>query len=384
MLFSAFALNEYIRYFSRALFYYIIIFYIISFVIKHVIISRCIKLGINDVVLSLIFFYFTIITLIFDSYDSVLYMSLYFALIIVIRVELLNSVSKRMKESSFVLAINLAFITAGLVALTKRNFALSAGYGSIFRFIGSFGDPNFFALFGLIGIAYFLENDSSLSRFSMYLLASITLVFVLITYSKTGLIILLAIFTVRVLRNKKRKLSILIAFSILSLLLFGFLVLMYIGAIKITIISNYLDRFLTEYSGYNLIDSLSTGRWDIQSKLFSAFLDTPILNRLFGSGYDSSRKLIYEYSGRLISSHSVYLQMLVDFGWFGLLFYSFILVSLLLKYRYAGLVFLIASFSLSWPFTLPFFALFVLSPVELTRRRFSICRNHNPYDIVSS
>lgn len=385
MLFSAFALNQYITYFSRSLFYYIIVIYIIAFIVKRLVMSRPISLTINDIILSFILFYFFAITLVFNSYDSIYYMALYFVLIIVIRLELGIPSSENMKEGGFVLSINLAFITAGLVALAKGNFALSAGYGSVVRFLGSFGDPNFFALFGLVGIAYFLENDFSLSsRIIRYLLLSLTLVLVVITYSKTGFVILLTIFAARLLRKRKHTLLALVAFSILSLLLFCFLLLIYFDTIEIAFLSNYFDRFFTEYSGLNVFDSLSTGRWNIQSTLFSEFLNTQIVNQLFGAGYDSSRKLMYDYSDRLISAHSVYLQMLVDFGWLGLTFYCFLLISLLLKHRYSGLVFAIASFSLSWPFTLPFLALFVLTPAEVTRRRLAFRSSSYPNEIASA
>lgn len=133
-----------------------------------------------------------------------------------------------------------------------------------------------------------------------------------------------------------------------------------------------------------VFDSLSTGGWNIQSTLFSEFLNTEIENQIFGAGYGSSRKLMYDYSGRSISAHSVYLQVLVDFGWFGLTFFCFLLVSLLFKHRYSALVFAIASFSLGRPFTLPFLALFILSPAEVTGRRLPFCSSSYPKKIAST
>jgi O-antigen ligase len=95
----------------------------------------------------------------------------------------------------------------------------------------------------------------------------------------------------------------------------------------------FVNRFVsspaTLLTAPEKLDVLTNGRWRIYGASVEAFVNAPLKSQLLGVGYNGSRESLAGSLGRLVSTHSVYLQVLLDFGILGTLLFLCLLVFLL-------------------------------------------------------
>ena len=302
---------------------------------------------------------YSIIISYLNGYGSILILGMILTMIILCRVLILNDCIS-MKEVVFSLAT--VSIFSGVVGLMNESYGLSYGAGSVSRFLSSYGDPNFFCMFSvatIVGLMYLAKNNKY-----VYVLILIISIFCTLTFSKSllllvGLNILVFLWKSSIEVSKKIKLCFIIFIGLV--LLNWVLTNLY----DQNIILNYIYRFTKEASGRNVIDSLTTGRNNIQMNFLQYFFNKqPIMKMLFGNGYIGTSSIAPMIGLSVETTHMVYLQILMDFGIVGTMLYAYIFIKGFLcagmVQRQMLLTFFVAMFFLSWQFSVPYFSFYLL------------------------
>ncbi|MDK2979741.1 MAG: hypothetical protein PWQ55_88 [Chloroflexota bacterium] len=197
-----------------------------------------------------------------------------------------------------------------------------------YRIMGTYGDPNFFAQVMVVIIPLALNRLRSEKKPIMKALAAWALaasfLTVVFTFSRGGFLALCAVIGLLVLLRKPPLIAILSGVLIL-LLLIPFLPASYFD--RIQTILEYLP-----FSGADVRGEVSLrGRLSEYEVAVRMFLDHPIL----GIGYENYANNYLDYSVRLgldprrteRSAHSLYLEVLAEQGFLGLVMFIFVLVS---------------------------------------------------------
>ncbi|HHY37354.1 MAG TPA: O-antigen ligase family protein [Clostridia bacterium] len=285
-------------------------------------------------------------------------------------------------------AFILAVLVSALAGLIKGGFINA---GNIERFIGGYTDPNEFAKYMLLGIV-FTTSVNWHSRLVKHIITLSLWGALLLTYSRMGLVIGIAVLLIQVVSGGTQK-------SKSSLLVFGgaTVIIFILVIVSVTSLGQALQIFASSWSQrfqtqerpaefaigsphlYRLND-LTANRLDLYLASVQEWSRESIEVQLAGGGYNYSRIVLARRAGQLISTHSTFLQVLLDFGVFGLLLFVILCVSKLdttswrlprfLHYNLAWLVYIASFLALAWVFSwsnLMFFA--VVGARSRTRRK---------------
>jgi O-antigen ligase len=204
------------------------------------------------------------------------------------------------------------------------------------RFVGGYTDPNEFAKLLLLALAITMSTDVIPAGFRRNLIAIVLCVSVFLTYSKMGVFIgigVLAVGAIGWMMNTAEKSGypfalgsgILMCLALTSILLF-------VPLREWHVTASFMNRIVPlnsfELGIEEKLDFLTTARWSIYKTSVAVFVNSPLKAQLLGVGYNGSRELLATSIGRVISTHSVYLQTLLDFGLIGTsLFLCMLIVS---------------------------------------------------------
>ncbi|NPV54629.1 MAG: O-antigen ligase family protein [Firmicutes bacterium] len=268
-----------------------------------------------------------------------------------------DSVVLKRVLSLYVLA---TLISAG-VGLVKGGYIV--GGRSLYRFIGGFTDPNVFAKYLLIALTVVLFSRAIGSRLLRRVLAGTLIVLTIFTYSKMGMLVagvlILAYLVTRVCSLKSGRtyrsglvtVGLLIALSV---------TLVFLTLRSIPLVGNVVERFTVGLShplnADQFLDALTTKRWSLWNASVDAFVNSDLASQVFGTGYNASREALQLIVGELKSTHSVFLQVLLDFGLLGCILFIFILL-LSLDWRTAHFATFIRTNSLWFTYVATFAAL---------------------------
>jgi len=194
------------------------------------------------------------------------------------------------------------------------------GFTNTGRFAGLMVDPNYFSRMGLISLCILLF-EFHLSKILRNILILFTVSIILLSYSKTSIIVLLIVFSVYFYFEYK---------SFWPIALVGFLVIMFFA---FTYFDSF-DRFdienpikIREINIYNPIDIITSGRTFIWVNALREFFGD-YRNVLFGIGIGAGRELVKNAIGVPIVLHNGFLDLLVEAGTIGsILLFSCILYS---------------------------------------------------------
>lgn len=312
----------------------------------------------DDLYIILVFTYSLVITLL-NGTTNIFVLACSMLTIIMIRV-MLNS--QILNISEVIIAFCVMFIFSGIVGLKEDAFGLSFGVGSVSRFISSLGDPNFYSLLGIVCILGII-NLTNLKLAVKSIVILVLSVFALMTFSKSLIFLLLVnllyyLFNSKI--NKKNKVRILF-FTTMTILIAGFIMQLYFDQ---NLLNNYLFRFSDESSGIGGIDDFTTGRYSIQRAALDYFANQDILSLMFGSGYIGTDKIFQSLRLSVMTTHSAYSQILLDFGIIGAILYTYMF---LYGYIYADksvrpilVTYIFAFLSLSWQFSVPNLLFYIL------------------------
>lgn len=200
--------------------------------------------------------------------------------------------------------------SAGMIALRGKEVPAFWG-SSAMRFQGLFGDPNYYMLLLITGIALLLKLRDShrIRRFSFMTMAAGLSLLGLLTYSKTFLLVFVLLAGIYVLwqfRNKKFFFGLALAVVMIG----GAALLLLADFSPLSIIGTRL------FSSYNISD-LTTGRTDVFARYWNS-ITRNAGSFLFGNGFAAKRL------GK--DPHNLYLEIWYYSGAVGLLlmagFYS--------------------------------------------------------------
>ena len=189
------------------------------------------------------------------------------------------------------------------------------------RLAGITGNPNktAYMLCMLMPIQYyfFKTPELGLARWLLLVLIALEIVFVLLSGSRGGLITLVLALGVAFIVYRDYRMMVLAAFSIPIAMIFLFQQSLYF--------QETLERVGVLLSGD--LDAASANRFKIWTALLKDFMDTPMAT-IFGTGFGSAINL-----GVGARAHSLYIQILVEFGIPGLLVWLGLIWSFISKAR---------------------------------------------------
>jgi hypothetical protein len=316
-----------------------------------------------DSYLVIVFIYSFIISII-NGFESPIVLLAFMFMIFIVRLMINNNI---IFIHEIIAAFCVMFIFSGVIGLITNSFGLSHGVGSINRFISSYGDPNFYTLMGVVsifGVYYYLK----VNKIYKYAIIIIVLMLILITFSKmlimlffVNVLYLLYLYRYRLRFNNYFKNILFIVF-----LLFFVNILMDV-LFHQNIINNYIYRFTEESTlgnNYDNINDVSSGRLSIQDIVLRHLFDQNILSLMFGNGYIGTKKYFNDINLGMITAHSVYMQILIDFGLIGAILYIILFVEGFKKSdNYTRIIIMNYYFvflSLSWQYSIPYFIFYVI------------------------
>lgn len=184
----------------------------------------------------------------------------------------------------------------------------SIGQTSAKRIIGTFGNPNDNAMFFLFLFAFYASRiDYAKDKLYSFTALSIvgSSIMVILTQSRTGFVVLIALFILHLYLNSKHYKKVLV-------LALSFLVFFLVNYNVDTVASSYYHN-----TSVNIVENSSVkGRIHVWEKLFSMWKEKPF----FGYGPNKN----YMYSNNIYPENE-YIFFLWRFGIVGLLFYLYLL-----------------------------------------------------------
>ncbi|MCM3729110.1 O-antigen ligase family protein [Neobacillus cucumis] len=186
-----------------------------------------------------------------------------------------------------------------------------------------FSHPNFYSLYLIVVIIFIMEkvNFEGRKKFLSYSYIIFILLLLLFgTGARTSFAVAMVILAYNFfIFSKRRLLNIfgLVSLAILSLPLYKYF-------------SSYLmtTRIFNMSYGYTMPGQIDSYQWRLMrwSDGLSSFRDYPLINQIFGYGWQTSPILSRAFNG--MAMHNEYLRMLVDFGVIGAAVYVIALLSL--------------------------------------------------------
>lgn len=310
----------------------------------------------DDLFVFIFFAYCFIIMTIFghDSFFILL------AIIIIVLIGRFFISTKKTNLSEIIIGTSIALVFCGIIGLKENSFGLSNGAGSVSRFLTSYGDPNFYCL---VAVACMSGLVSFKSKFK-YLLLLPLFIFCALTFSKSFILLAVINLFLLFLQSKYsfgKKITIVLA----SAVAVSFIAIIIKYLFKIDFVSNYISRFLYEGSDEISLNSLTTGRTEIQIKFANYFFTgQDIFGMMFGQGYMSTRIISEIISVDVTSTHMFYLQILMDFGVLGFVSFIYLFSKSFINASKAKkrilITYLIGMLFLSWPLSVPYFLLYFI------------------------
>lgn len=281
-----------------------------------------IKIDKTTITIIIFFFYSTIISWINGYLNNQILA--FFILTVTLRILINNdfeSLNKILKY--YVIAVIISNIL-GLIGIENSLYSIPSYVitsSTSGRFLGGSLDANEWSKFLLIAITICLFSEIPKNLVSRYIIIIFLSIGLLLTYSKMGILIffliILLFFIKKLLIQQKKIISFFLIITIFLLLL------MFVWP-KTLHYQRLKNRFY-EYSSTNLLDTITTGRYFVYRASINSFLNTSPETQFFGKGYNSSRYMIQDTINIHISTHNVYLQILLDFGILGILLFFLIL-----------------------------------------------------------
>lgn len=256
------------------------------------------------------------------------------------------------------------FIPYGIVIISYGILQLLTGNGVEIRYVGSAittqlsgtYEPNYYSLYLNAFLAVLLFSKGRINLFFKVLLVIAATLLILLVRSNTGMLALLSIYAIKILsvsslHNQKR------VIKLLSFMILGIIGLLATLDIVITIVTNTrLAQTLYEFLRTGDANRFTTGRIGIWSQYFQYFRQQSFLEILFGS----SPSLFRENYGIIAHTHNFWIDVLIETGLIGFVFYCISLV--ILYYRY----FKNKSKDLSQYFGLAILAIFIIYSLTLS------------------
>ena len=355
-LLCSFAADNYFAEFS-SLNEVLVIIVMISIGYKCLFYRKSIKLLRMDSYIIFVCLYCIIISLL-CGYRGMVNLAAILFFIVIVRIALNNGI---ISITELFLAFSCAVVFSGIVGLRINAFGLSQGAGSVNRFVSALGDPNFFSLLSVVCVLG-LNRLTNIKRFIKVTIILIISVFALLTFSKS-LLLLIAINVLYYMYENKIKVKKVVCFLIISSLFILFVTQIINVFWGKNLFTNYLFRF-AERPGVITINSLTSDRYNIQQIALEYFSKQNIVALLFGNGYISTGNIYATLGVDVITTHSIYIQILMDFGIIGTLIFMGIFVygyiSACKEVRPILLTYFATFTFLSWQFSMPFFLLYIL------------------------
>lgn len=199
-------------------------------------------------------------------------------------------------------------------------------YGSYLRFSSIIGDPNYSALFYIIGLisSLFYTNYNRIHRFLLFLLYTILII---ITFSFTGYFFYIITVLSYLFFIKRR-----MFYSIMFLLILNSTIFLSLDFPMSTFFYLLQERILGLFTLTNL-DVISSGRLSIQLNYLNYFLNLPLMNQLFGGLNTVSGNfrdlMVLNFES---VSHSSIIDLLFMEGIIGSIIFLFIYVLSFIRY----------------------------------------------------
>lgn len=209
-------------------------------------------------------------------------------------------------------------------------------------------DPNYltgYFVFGVINTLFIIIDRTKGNKLLSIFELSIYMFIILSTGSRTGLISYVVIFFIILMSKLNLKKIFYGLFTIILII------------ILTTIIIQFIDvRILERFSLQNIIDSDGTGRFVLWKNAFVIYEQSTVIKKLFGYGAGNIREAYNMFGYIPIVSHNIFIDILIENGFAGLIVYLFMTIySLLYSYKnmdkrffYMLLVILIMSFGSSF------------------------------------
>lgn len=221
-----------------------------------------------------------------------------------------------------------------IIFLIVNYFFILTKYGKINdrgleRITGVFNDPNLFCLAIIIPIGYYsLDKKTHLENLIFY--SSIVLFFK--TLSRGGIIGLIFLFLVNFIQNRKKNKKYM---KNILLLLFLMVIIFYFFKSEIL---KYIDfnKFYSRVADFNFINiknknELGSGRLG----LWLSGIELLKKNLFFGVGMNNIPELLFELKGDYHYLHNTFLEVLVENGIIGGIFYFLFLFSFINQKNYS-------------------------------------------------
>lgn len=211
-----------------------------------------------------------------------------------------------------------------LISITSYGKIIDRG---LIRTTGVFTDPNLYCLAIIIPIGYFISNKRN---FLENIIFYSSIILLLKTFSRGGMIgLFFLLFLVFFQKNKKKSIY------LRSLLLFIlFLILIYFFKDEIL---KYVDlgKFYSRISDFNIFNvenksKIGSGRLG----LWLSGIELLKKNLFFGVGMNNVPELLFEMKGDYHYLHNTFLEILVENGIIGSIFYFCFLFSFILQKNY--------------------------------------------------
>nr|WP_321262370.1 O-antigen ligase family protein [uncultured Sphaerochaeta sp.] len=228
------------------------------------------------------------------------------------------------------------FIPYGIVIIAFGILQLFTGNGVGIRYAGNAlktqlsgtYEPNYYSLYLNTFLAVILFSKASMKFFFKAFLIIISSLLVLLVRSNTGILTLLSIYTIKILSDFSNKDQTKLI-KLLSVLVFGMIGLLVVPDIGISIINNSrLVQTILGFLNTGDVNTFTTGRAGIWSQYFQSFNQQSLIDKLFGS----SLTIFRDKYGIIAYTHNFWVDVLVETGIIGFVFYFVSLV--IIYYRY--------------------------------------------------
>lgn len=228
------------------------------------------------------------------------------------------------------------FIPYGIVIVSFGIFQLLTGNGVGIRYVGNAiktqlsgtYEPNYYTLYlNTFLTAILFSKDRIKFFFKVFLIITSSLL-VLVVRSNTGILAMLSVYIIKILSdssiNDQTRLI-----KRLSILILGILGLFAVHDIVISTINNSrLVQTILGFVSTGDVNKFTTGRTGIWSQYLQYFSQQSLLEKLFGS----SLSLFRDHYGIIAHTHNFWVDVLIETGLVGFIFYFISLVILFSRY----------------------------------------------------
>ena len=189
----------------------------------------------------------------------------------------------------------------------------------LYRLIGTFSDPNLFCLIGIFPIGYyFYDHKIIIKKFIFYT----SLLIFFMSLSRGGIVGLLFFLLIEVYYNKKVKIK-----NIFLFLFFIILLILFLSENSV-FLNKLMSRFRDlDFRKITDIKKLGSGRIGIWISGIEIFKE----NFLFGIGLNNFPNYLLEKINLFRYSHNTFLEILIENGIIGSIFYWLFLISFILN-----------------------------------------------------